>query len=54
MGIIGGDLKFAEYVPHYKILTGNVFGPHFEKQDVCHRRFFVSHEKCLYLPYYWS
>ena len=26
MGIIGGDLKFAEYVPHYKILTGNIFG----------------------------
>ena len=25
-GIIGRDLKFAEYVPHYKILTGNSFG----------------------------
>ena len=25
-GIIGGDLKFAGYVPHYKILTGNIFG----------------------------
>ena len=25
-GIIGRDLKFAGYVPHYKILTGNVFG----------------------------
>ena len=25
-GIIGRDLKFAEYVPHYKILTGNIFG----------------------------
>ena len=24
-GIIGRDLKFAGYVPHYKILTGNVF-----------------------------
>ena len=21
-----GDLKFAGYVPHYKILTGNIFG----------------------------
>ena len=25
-GIIGRDLKFAGYVPHYKILTGNFFG----------------------------
>ena len=25
-GIIGNDLKFAGYVPHYKILTGNIFG----------------------------
>ena len=25
-GIIGRDLKFAGYVPHYKISTGNIFG----------------------------
>ena len=25
-GIIGRDLKFAGYVPHYRILTGNIFG----------------------------
>ena len=25
-GIIGRDLKFAGYVPHYKILTGKIFG----------------------------
>ena len=25
-GIIGRDLKFAGYVPHYKILTRNIFG----------------------------
>ena len=25
-GIIGRDLKFAGYVPHFKILTGNIFG----------------------------
>ena len=25
-GIIGRDLKFAGYVPNYKILTGNIFG----------------------------
>ena len=24
-GIEGRDLKFAGYVPHYKILTGNIF-----------------------------
>ena len=53
-GIIGRDLKFAGYVPHYKMLTGNIFWPHFEKQDGRHRCFFVSHKKCLYLPYYWS
>ena len=25
-GIIGRDLKFAGYVPHYKILAANIFG----------------------------
>ena len=25
-GIIGRDLKFAGYIPHYKILTGNICG----------------------------
>ena len=25
-GILGRDLRFAQYVPHYKILTGNIFG----------------------------
>ena len=35
---------------HYKILTGNIFWPHFEKQDGRHRHFFGSNEKCLYLP----
>ena len=25
-GIMGRYLKFAGYVPHYKILTGNLFG----------------------------
>ena len=25
-GIIGRDLKLAGYVPHYKILIGNIFG----------------------------
>ena len=25
-GVMGRDLKFAGYVPHYKILTWNVFG----------------------------
>ena len=25
-GIMGRDIKFTGYVPHYKILTGNVFG----------------------------
>ena len=25
-GVIGRDLKFAGYVPHYKILSDNIFG----------------------------
>ena len=25
-GIIGRGLKFTAYVPHYKILIGNIFG----------------------------
>ena len=25
-GIIGRDLKFTGYVPHYKVLPGNIFG----------------------------
>ena len=47
--IIASLLKFAGY-----ILAWEYFWPHFEKQDGRHRRFFVSHVKCLYLPYYWS
>ena len=39
---------------HFRIqnLDWKYFRPHFEKQDG--HVFFVSHEKCLYLPYYWS
>ena len=48
-GILGRVLKFIGYVYNHKILTGNIFWPHFEKQDDRHRRFFISHEKCLYL-----
>ena len=25
-GVTDRDLKFAAYVPHYKVLTGNMFG----------------------------
>ena len=31
--IMDRDLKFAGYVPHYKILTGNVIGLILKKQD---------------------
>ena len=47
--IIGRDLKFTGYIPHYKILTGNIFG-----LILKNKAFLCSHEKCLYLPYYWS
>ena len=53
-GIIGRDLKFAGYVPLLKNLDWEYLWPHFEKQDGCHRHFFVSHKKCLCLPCYWS
>ena len=53
-GIIGRDLNFAGYVSSLQILDWEYFWPHFEKQDGRHGRFFISHEKCLYLPYYWS
>ena len=52
--IIGRDLKFAGYVPHYKILTGNIFGLILKNKMAATFFLFVSHEKCLYLPYYWS
>ena len=49
-GIIARDLKFGGYVPHYKILTGNIFGLILKKQDGHHGPFFVSHEKVLISP----
>ena len=48
-GIMGRDLKFEG-----SNLDWECFWPHFEKQDGRHGHFFVSHEKCLYLSYYWS
>ena len=50
-GIIGKDLIFEGYVPHYKILTGNIFDLILKNKMATTG---VSHEKCLYLPYYWS
>ena len=51
---MGRDLKFTGYVPHYKILTGNVFGLILKNKMAAKGISFVSQEKCLYLPYYWS
>ena len=50
-GIIGRDLKFTAYVPHYKILTGNIFGLIWKNKMVAtaHGCFFVNHKKCLLL-----
>ena len=47
-------LKFTEYVTHYKILTGNIFGLILKNKMAATGVFFVSHENSLYLPYYWS
>ena len=43
-GIIGRDLKFTGCVPHYKILTGNIFVLTLKKEDGRHGHFLVSHE----------
>ena len=63
---LGPSFKVKQGEPNLKVpqirrivsslqnLDWEYFWPHFEKQDGRHGRFFVSHEKCLYLPYYWS
>ena len=50
--IIARLLKFAVYINNYKILPGNILGLILKRWPP--QVFFVSHEKCLYLPYYWS
>ena len=52
-GIIGRDVKFAGYVHDYKILTENIFGL-ILKNKMATTGVSFSHEKWLYLPYYWS
>ena len=51
-GITGRDFKFAGYVQHYKILTGNIRGLVLKNKMATMGGFFFSHEKYLYLPYY--
>ena len=53
-GIIGRDLKFAGYVPHYKILTRNIFGLILKNKMAARGVSLSVMKKCLYLPYYWS
>ena len=48
-GIIGNDLKFAEYVPDYKILTRNIFGL-ILKNKMATTGFFLSVIKVLISP----
>ena len=47
-GIIGEDLKFAGYVPHYKILTGIIFGL-ILKNKMAAIGFFLSVMKSAYI-----
>ena len=47
-GIIGRDLKFAEYVLHYKILTGHIFG-HILKNKMATTDIFLSVMKSAYI-----
>ena len=49
-GIMGRDLKFAGYVPHYKILTGNVFGLILKNKMAATGISLSVMKKCLYLP----
>ena len=52
-GIICRDPKFAGYIPHYKILTGNIFGL-ILKNKMATTGVSLSVIKSAYLPYYWS
>ena len=52
-GITGRDLKFAGYIPHYKILTDNIFGLVLKHQMAAMGVSLSVMKKCLYLPYYW-
>ena len=52
-GIIARDLKFTGYVPHYKVLTGNIFGLIF-KNKMADMGISLSVMKSAYIPYYWS
>ena len=47
-GIIGRDLKFAGYVPHYKILTRNIFGL-ILKNKMATTRVYLSVMKSAYI-----
>ena len=46
--IIASLLKFAGYIHSHKILPGNIFGPHFEKQDGRHGRFSTLNKDFLW------
>ena len=45
--IIASLLKFAGYIHNHKILPGNIFWPHFEKQDGRQGRLFDFKEGLL-------
>ena len=49
-GIIGRNLKFAGYVPHYKILTGNIFGLILKNKMVATGVFLSVMKSAYYLP----
>ena len=49
--IIASFLKFAVYINNHKMLSGNIFGL-ILRNKMAATGVFVSHEKCLYLPYY--
>ena len=49
--IIASFLKFAVYINNHKMLSGNIFGL-ILRNKMATTGVFVSHEKCLYLPYY--
>ena len=46
--IIASFLKFAVYINNHKMLSGEYFWPHFEKQDGRHRCF-LSVMKSAYI-----
>ena len=48
-GIVGRDLKFAGYIHHYKIVSGNIFGLNLKKKMATMGVNFDGHQGVLHI-----